>query len=179
MFTYTYQQFLYDVSRYGTINEYIQAMPSIIPMLQHHAKSTQIPPCLQMSIERHQQTLYFKIFYRNLPDTEDFLRFKQLPYDVSRIIHSYLGDTIKLYIEIQYPDSYPFNPPVWNLLRVSHNQVETKPLYIEKYYHAMIKIHNAQNSLERRPSPVCTIGQDLAHFVKKVNHFEHVVNMKK
>ena len=100
------------------------------------------------------------------------LDFIDLPEEISRYISDYLYVCINIPLEILFPLSYPFTPPLWSLIKVEHN-LYNPPINLEDYYKYIVDNHNSPYS-DDRWSPAIEIEVDILDFICKVNHFEYL-----
>lgn len=101
--------------------------------------------------------------------------FKKLPKEMNQLIASYYEfDTIHIETIISFPFLYPFHPPVWNLFLVKHNI--NHPMNLTEYYQEIVDNHNHQ--YEHYWSPATNIEQDILDFIRKINHFDVLLEYK-
>lgn len=175
MFARSYYNFLHDVRSYETIEDYFQ-IPSDNPEEKYvYGTGFKEKSSLRISMKRCADTLYFNMMYRSAL-TKRFVEFKDLPDDINRHIHSYLGDAVTLMVKIEYPRDFPQSPPRWSFIHVTHTLQDKWTRQLRKYYDALVTSHNKQ--CNERWFNTC-IGTDLSHFIQKANHFEHVIEMNK
>ena len=82
------------------------------------------------------------------------------------------GDILKIKIDIDYPNDYPFTPPKW-VLKYSIFKEEFHSFYLSDYYQYIINTHNNQYDLYW--SPVIMLEKDILIFVTRINHFEYIL----
>lgn len=101
-----------------------------------------------------------------------FMDFEKLPPELSSVIHSYTTGRLSITASILYTSEYPFRPPIWSLIDVKHNTINTS-LNLKDYYSYLIDNHNEQYSNDW--SPAINYDIDILDFIQKINHFEYIV----
>jgi hypothetical protein len=134
-----------------------------------------------------------------------FLQLEGIPYDVSRLISSYIPyNKIQVKFAIFFPKEYPFCPPKWTLVEDLSNISGISNLIVptKQYYQELVDVHN--NQYKRSPdldidgsepfpftvsspheksihsdsyywSPAHYIEKDLLNFILRINHFEYIL----
>ena len=115
-----------------------------------------------------QQKLTLSIIY----NSNHFYKIKELPFDINKMIHSYLHNKLEINIQISFPSLYPFRAPTWSLIRTRHNFLTS--LSIPDYYKYLINSHN--NQYVGNWSPTITMEKDILEFIQKINHFEYLLH---
>lgn len=102
----------------------------------------------------------------------EFLKIKELPFEISCIIHSYLYNKMEINILITYPLEYPFVRPIWSLINVKHNFKTL--LNLNKYYKYLIDKHNHKHL--QYWSPAISIDRNILEFIQQINHIEYILS---
>lgn len=113
--------------------------------------------------------IILSILYYSYPE---FSKIKELPFEISCIIHSYLYNKIEINILIIYPLEYPFVSPIWTLINVKHNFKTL--LNLNKYYKYLIDTHNHKHL--KYWSPAITIASNILEFIQQINHIEYILS---
>jgi hypothetical protein len=94
-----------------------------------------------------------------------------LPLDINSLIASYYTPNyIHLKIQLTSVESYPFNPPIWQIIDVKHSL----KMNLYEYYKYIVDSHN--KIMTHNWSPAIKIEVDILYFILKINHFEHIFN---
>ena len=97
----------------------------------------------------------------NLESTGIYTRMFSLSY----------GDVLKLDCTITYPETYPFCPPVWTLLKIIIKE-DIQSIDLKEYYENIVSNHNIQYAFNW--SPLIRLEKDILDFIQKINHFEYI-----
>jgi hypothetical protein len=111
-------------------------------------------------------------FQKKNPIIYNFLK---LPDDMNTLIADYYNlDYMDIHAKIIFTSSYPFRPPIWEYVDMRTNLCSQKlSLDLVEYYQYLIHNHNQQ--YEHYWTPVTDIEQDILDFVRKINHFEFLL----
>jgi hypothetical protein len=114
------------------------------------------------------------IFTICFKEVNPMINIECLPLEIICEISSYLNCSLTIKTKITYPQDYPFDPPQWSLVCVQHNMKSR--LNLKEYYEYLIETHNNQYQLDW--SPAIHINVDILDFVRKVNHFDYLIECK-
>jgi hypothetical protein len=106
-----------------------------------------------------------------------------LPPELIRHIYGYLVYQIEIHTKIEYSLYYPFAPPIWYIESVYHTLPHTgyDKFYLFDYY--IDKIHQHNHLYNRlllegtQWNPAISVEKDILLFVKRVYHFDEIMNM--
>jgi len=126
-----------------------------------------------------------------------------IPIELIKKIYSYAScEYIDLSFMIKFPSDYPFSPPTWSLMKETNNVSFSalNNVTIRDYFQELATIHNEQykrdaecneydkekislmNDLHRKRmvdyyywSPAITIEKDVLSFIKRINHFNYIL----
>lgn len=89
-----------------------------------------------------------------------------LPMEINQIIAKFVPSNIffDYKIELDYPNSYPFNPPIWYLKDIKSNMFH---IFGQEYFHYLIEDHNEANKHSWAPS--ARLDKDVLSFYTRLN----------
>ena len=94
-----------------------------------------------------------------------------LPTDLMEHIKGYLPDIVQIELTLTIPESqYPFNPHVWEVIRVKSN------IFNESKYLEIINRHNLYNIADW--SPAITIQSDVLCLIEKLYDYLYLAENK-
>jgi hypothetical protein len=99
--------------------------------------------------------------------THKLLNFVELPIDLSRLIYSFLLDTIQVNFKMRLPNDYPFIAPIWSVSEIRNNFLQDNT-EINSYYNNIIQRHNLRN---RNWTPAHEIEKDILNIVEEIHPF--------
>lgn len=91
-----------------------------------------------------------------------------LPFEINKLIHSYMGDFIEIQTTLICPKLYPYISPVWNLEKVNHNI----DMDLEEYYRYIVEMTNESNIVRKNWSSIYGFEKEILRFFIRINHFE-------
>jgi hypothetical protein len=145
---------------------------------------------------------YIKIFYkfpdRSLPENTNKLqicfqfrysKFKKeaefiktlyigLPMEINLVIAKFVERNIYIdyNINLIYPDTYPFDPPLWVLDNIKGNIFG---ILSKEYFQYLIEDHNEINNIEKNWSPSTKIDKDILNFYVRLNSIlKYIIDYK-
>ena len=88
---------------------------------------------------------------------------------------------LRLNFKITFPESYPFEPPMWSLVStdetIRHDSLAYGGLTLVDYYTHLVQMHNDQYRNERHQwFPNISIEKDVLLFLGRINHFDCIGN---
>lgn len=94
-----------------------------------------------------------------------------LPIELNPIIANYILTKryLNLKVRITYPDTYPFNPPHWNLIDVKSNIFKVHNL--NEYFEYLLDNHNQQFNNRCNWSAILHIDKNILNFLVMINRF--------
>lgn len=94
-----------------------------------------------------------------------------LPIELNPIISNYIlkKKYLNLKVRITYPETYPFNPPHWNLINVKSNIFIVNNL--NEYFQYLIDNHNQQFNNRCNWSAILHIDKNILNFLVMINRF--------
>ena len=124
-----------------------------------------------------------------------------IPIELLRIVYSYAShEYIQLTFMITFPVDYPFSPPTWSLEEEKNNLSFSALNHttIYDYFQVFTSVHNEQyrredinhteeelsimSDFHRKRSidyyywsPAITIEKDILCFIKRINHFQYIL----
>lgn len=133
---------------------------------------------ISFAVEKDPDNKYciFTVKYvtQNTPDI--CLDFADLPESVSCLIAEYFCRTIELKFKITFPETYPFEAPIWSLVEEKNDMTHLpKQFVLGEYYQDIVNRHNSSYcNGGYNWTPAITIRTDILLFIEKIHHFEMI-----
>ena len=133
---------------------------------------------ISFAVEKDSDNKYciFTVKYvtQNTPNAG--LDFADLPEAICGLIAEYSCRTIELKFKIEFPECYPFEPPIWSLVEEKNDMVHLpKQFVLGEYYQDIVNRHNSQYCENGYNwTPAITIRTDILLFIEKIHHFEMI-----
>jgi hypothetical protein len=110
------------------------------------------------------------ILYKN---KQPQLFFQGVPTEVNDIIHSFCGDVIEIRAKLTCPKYFPFQSPIWQIIKVKHNLYNRGIIDLEEYYAYVVECVNRSNDINW--SSAYGFETEILRFFTRINHFESIV----
>ena len=129
--------------------------------------------CKNMSIvvEKNDTELYITFTYKNKNSPIHF----NLPIEINKLIYSFCGDFIEIKTRLACPKFYPYNPPIWNLVKVNNNLYNRRIITLTEYYESIVEHVNHSNKELSNWSCIYGFEKEILRFLVRINHFESVI----
>jgi len=129
--------------------------------------------CEKMTIivEKNQSELYVTFTYKNKNSPIHF----NVPIEINKLIYSFCGDFIEIKTRLVCPKFYPYNPPVWNLVKVNNNLYNRGIITLKEYYESVIEHVNHSNGVLQNWSCIYGFEKEILRFFMRINHFESLI----
>lgn len=98
-----------------------------------------------------------------------------LPKELCDLIATFASKMIQIKFKITYPETYPFEPPIWSLMEEEDDMDHLPKAFVLKdHYQDIVDRHNSQynDGGGFNWTPAIDIRTDILSFIEKINHFE-------
>jgi len=124
-----------------------------------------------INVEKKKDELYVTFIYKKKNSPIHF----NLPIEINKLIYSYCGDVIEIQTKLVCPKFYPYNPPIWNLVKVNNNLYNQGIITLKEYYESVIDHVNHSNGNLENWSCIYGFEKEILRFFMRINHFESVI----
>ena len=126
---------------------------------------------MNITVEKKDDELCIIFLYKNKNSPFHF----NLPIELNKLIYSYCGDFIEIQTRLVCPKLYPYNPPIWSLIKVNNNLYNHGIITLTEYYESVVAHMN--HSSKELNNWTCIYGfeKEILRFFMRINHFESVV----
>uniref|UniRef100_A0A6C0HRM2 Uncharacterized protein n=1 Tax=viral metagenome TaxID=1070528 RepID=A0A6C0HRM2_9ZZZZ len=126
---------------------------------------------MEIVVEKREDELYITFKHTSKRTPIHF----NLPIEINKLIYSYCGDFIEIQTKLVCPKLYPYNPPIWNLIKVNNNLYNSGVISLTEYYNTIVQHVNESNGNLKNWSCVYGFEKEILRFFTRINHFETLI----